>query len=104
MSFLKDKVTETANNRGNRQGNAGDDLYFWWDRVDRVEFNEYTEATEPEDNVIRILSITGEGCRIQFRAHTALKRGNKPRNLLATAFVSKEDLKLILAKMEEKEV
>lgn len=90
------------NNRDNiiaKLKSTPNDFYFIW-QIDRVEFQEIKGGLK-EQGLIRVFSITEQGCKLQFRATQSLAGQQKEKNLIATAFLSKEDLQYILSKMEK---
>lgn len=97
-----EKYNILSNNRSNIIASLKDssDIYLIWEHVSRIEFNELRNG-EIEEGIIRIFSITGEGCKIQFRNTQPLphRSVNKPKNLIATAFFSKQDLEYILERI-----
>lgn len=93
-----------ANNKGNviaKLKNNPSDLYLLWSH-DRVEFKQIDDNPK-EQGLIRVMSITSEGCKIQYRAHQSLGGKQKEKTLMATAFVSKEDLERILAEIKKQQ-
>lgn len=74
------------------------DFYLLWKGSDRVEFNE--TDTEEKAGLIRVYSLTSDGCRIQYRAKQSLAGKQKERNLLATGHFAKRDFEYLLDQMD----
>jgi len=103
---LENHFEVVAQDRGNiiahMKGHDGynPDIYLLWQLVDRVTFREHSPLVN-ELPVIRVMSLTAEGCTIQFRAFQSLKGSQKERNLYAQGHFSKKDLEYILEQMNK---
>lgn len=107
MSIKLDNYIVLQNNRSNliaclkdeKEKKNPSNIYFFWPTVERIRFQEYTDAKKNEEPVIRVYGITKDKCEIQFRAYQSLAGKQKAKNLLATGLFCKEDLEFILQQM-----
>lgn len=93
----KEFISQT---RGNIISERNNDVLFTWDKVSRVRFNELKDFPDQE-NEVRAFGITDQGLRLQFRASDRLTENGKVRDLIATAFIAKEDLEYLLERMKD---
>lgn len=87
--------------KGNLTSKISNDFYFHWARASRIDWKELKDVKENEEQLIRAFQINSTGLRLQFRDFASITPGGKPKNLLATAFISKEDLELMLAEINK---
>lgn len=60
--------------------------------LERVEFSETKTQNDPEPCVRLYCTQHGSAFSLQIRGRVPLGKGNKPRNLIATAMLSWEEL------------